>query len=457
MFSPIRFNQTDVESIMISIMKLHAQQNMANLLEKKLTPHTIKKTLKRYEPFEIKVNDGLKGAEKEFNPNTDFICAPNLFEREILYMIQSGISKDEAEKIILDRQNNCDTIQIIMQETAYTFIGPKNLPMTKCRIWVMPNLLLIPREKSEDTFPKYIGDNLEKRMILIQNILWAVEAFINSNQRISQKALDDIIIHNHKKMSLDNLNKTMFIPFCHLVEHTRQFLVDVLVKHHALQIASTPEEVKKHLRDNKEDIFRLSEQFGYIPNAQKMIDYMELRNQIMHPYQEKQTLVFPPNSYQIQRDFLDMVSCLTHNPYLIIGQNLSKTLDSTPVFSYDAKTIHDKFNHLMQAGLLFRRMDLLDSIFKEYEPDNPPKNRKKARQMQQQALINAGLLDNQDLPLLQANTLNRNETAHGTSDATTYVEIISDKEHMNRLEDRIVSHHYMNQTLKKYDTQNTHA
>ncbi len=457
MFSPIRFNQTDVETIMISLMKMHAQQNIANLLAKKLTPHTIKKTLKRYEPFEIKVNDGLKGSEKEFNPNTDFICGPDLFEREILYMIQSGISKDEAEKIILERQNNYDNFQILTQDGTYTFIGPKGHPTNKSRIWIMPNLVLLPREKDGTPLLNYVGDNSQKRMILIQNILWAAHAFVHSKGHISQKAMDDFIINNHKKMCLDNLNKIWQIPFCHLVEHTRQFLVDVLVNHHALQIAPTSEEAKKHLRDNKEDIFRLSEQFGYIPNAQKMIDYMELRNQIMHPFQEKQTLIFPSDSYQIQRDFLDLVGCLTHNPYLVIGQNLSKTLDSTPVFSYDAKTIHDKFNHLIHAGLLSRRMDLLDSIFKEYEPDNLPKNRKKARQMQQQALVNAGLLDTQDLPLLQANTLSRNETAHGTSDATTYTNIIGDREQMNRLEDRIVSHHYMNQTLKKYDPQNIHS
>ena len=71
--------------------------------------------------------------------------------------------------------------------------------------------------------------------------------------------------------------------------------------------------------------------------------------------------------------------------------------------------------------------------------------------------MHAGLLDTQDLPLLQANTLSRNETAHGTSDATTYTNIIGDREQMNRLEDRIVSHHYINTVLNKYTSQNTHT
>ena len=455
--SPIRFNHTDVESIMIPLMKLHAQQNIANLLKEKLTPHYIKKTLRRYEPFKIRVNDGLKTNEKEYNPNTDFICGPNLFEREILYMIQNGISKDDAEKIILNRQSTHDHMQIIMQDTAYTFVGPKGCPLSQSRIWIAPNLVLTPQEKNTDSLVKYISDNPEKRMILIQNILWAVNAFIASNGCISQKAMDDLIVHNHKQMGLSNLNKVLTIPFCHLVENTRQFLVDVLINHHSAQIAPSPEATMKHLRDKKEDIFLLAEQYGYIPNAQKMIDYMELRNQIMHPFQEQQTMSFPADSYQIQRDFLDLVGCLTHNPYLVIGRNLEKSQDATPVFSYDASIIHDKFNHLMHAGLLSRRMDLLDGIFKEYEPDNLPKNRKKARQMQQQALVDAGLLDTQDLPILQANTLSRNETAHGTSDTTTYTNIINSREQMNRLEDKIVSHHYMNTVLNKYIPQNTHS
>lgn len=182
-----------------------------------------------------------------------------------------------------------------------------------------------------------------------------------------------------------------------LVDNTRRFLSEVIIAEHALEIAPTKALASFKLKENKSQIYKLAEKYGYIEKDEPFLFCEDLRNQIAHPEE---------NTPDITQKALKISNLYTQFVFNYIDKNFitdyyNKIPVSFPLDELDAQ--YQAYQKVRQAEII---SDELNHLLPE---DLKNKNsRKKISFLNKEGIINQG-----ESAEIEQLFLNRNTIAHG--------------------------------------------
>ncbi|MBO7257519.1 MAG: hypothetical protein J6V11_01100, partial [Alphaproteobacteria bacterium] len=296
---------------------------------------------------------------------------------------------------------------------ARVFIFPNNRVRSKnCCAFYNGNLIFKSHIKTDKPLEEFLMENPIILGDLIQKASWAI-SYYKSTPNMYQKDMDTLLINMEKIKLIDKTRTIRNIPFIQTMENLRQFLFDTLISHHTNQIASTTEDAKQILKSDKNKIFTMAEQLGYIPDAQKMIKYHNLRDSLAHPDDTKHFggPQLPDNCAQIKEDFEAILTSLLH------GQNikiLPIDTEKAPIPQGTLMQISemDSFNNVY-AYQLIDQLDIVQNSLKIYTLPTRANGKSLTGRKKLEALNTLGVLSQSDIDTLEKATKTRNDFAHG--------------------------------------------
>lgn len=268
---------------------------------------------------------------------------------------------------------------------------------------------------------------------LVQKASWAI-SYYKANPKCYQNDMDKFLVNMEKINLIDKTKTIRNIPFMQTMEHLRQFLFDTLIAHHTFQIASTTEDAKKHLKANKADIFTLAEQFGYIPNAQKMIKYQKLRDDLAHPDSTHYVggARLPDDCTEIKEDFEAVLTTLLQ------GQNIKIMAidsDQTATIRKALAQMPDDENIFSNAPAyqLIDQLDTVQNLFKIYTLPTRPNGKSLTGKKKLEALNTLGVLSQNDVMTLEQAITTRNNFAHGSVSSLPAPDILKNNKNVHTI------------------------
>ena len=209
--------------------------------------------------------------------------------------------------------------------------------------------------------------------------------------------------------------KSMKQTIVELIEVLRKALYEELVKSKSSQIVasagfkkyakeknintSKPASaiVQPYLKNNKNALYLLSEKFGLIKKAARLIHYQNVRDSVRHPAEVKAKL---PLASKVYQDFCDILG--------IPNKKAKKT----------------KFRTLAYNAEVFDNLDCMSEIL-DIINIYADKKLSKKNPAYWQDLVQKGILDSSELPYLQKMILGCNAVAHVNDNAVTKKRIVA--------------------------------
>ena len=257
--------------------------------------------------------------------------------------------------------------------------------------------------------------------------------------------------------------QSMAEPIIKIVEQTRRLLTQTLLQNFEPQITArqnllnntdTPE---VFLKNNRNEVFTLSEQVGVIDNAQKLIKLHDLRDDLAHPDTKMDILVdVPENVNEIYETVFNLIRRITTTKNLTI-QKVTNTNDSTDLTPFvlwaQGRKVKDHIpvvekNKDIETPTLIHTMQCLDMAVKSAAPigsNGKPLKGKKQRDW----LIKEGIMDQSDQQDYEAAKHLRNAVCHGNANTQTHMDIIAKNETSQKLTQKIINNMTQKGLLQK--------
>lgn len=436
--SPIQFTQNDVSNIINAFGELKNShflfQKIAPTIDNKFIQEKI---LKKQNHFQILINDGLSQQDK-IAKETDCLCGIDFCENAILRIQKNeGLSYEQALNQL--KEDFKDKILIYLKFFQFDIEcwGPKNVPMDQFRTFLTSHIVIKSNIQSNQNYTTYFEQNPTAAHELARKIFIITSFAFEGKETSTQKQFNAYQLNFEKQWLLAQIKEIEKIPFIHLVEHTRNFLFNALIQNHALDLASSVEDARKLLKENKDLIFKTAEQYHYINNADKMIKWHQLRDELGHPERVEQKTPFPQDLSEIFKDFRNVLNNLLHtkNIQIEISHNnrsvsdiqdelLKKYHKPFQVLNEKDATIKLKSVPDMMAGYgLIKSMDALEKMCETIQLPLKSNGKEISGRKKWDYLGTINFFDKKNIPLIEENNKYRNEIAHGTSNALTYQEI----------------------------------
>ena len=144
----------------------------------------------------------------------------------------------------------------------------------------------------------------------------------------------------------------------HLVDNSRRFLSEALIAEHSSEIAPTKPLASLKLKEDKSQIYKLAEKYGYIEKTEPFLLCENLRNQIAHPEENTQDII--KKALKISNLYTQFVFNFIDKDFIVDYYNkipVSFPLDELNVQyqSYQkvrqAEIISDELNHLLPEDI----------------------------------------------------------------------------------------------------------
>ena len=214
----------------------------------------------------------------------------------------------------------------------------------------------------------------------------------------TQKGWNDFLYQSHYDRTLSYVQENVVNPsIMHLVDHTRRFLCEALIADYGWAIASTKPQAASTLKENKTQIYKLAEKYGYIESANPFLFCEDLRNQIAHP--EGNTKDITHKALEISDLYKHFIFRFIDKDFIIDYYNKSPV--SFPLDELD--TQYQAYQKVRQAEIISGELDhLLPENLKQKN------SRKKISFLNKEGIINQG-----ESAEIEQLFLNRNAVAHG--------------------------------------------
>ena len=403
---PIKFTIQDIQPIMDSLIRfvnsIDTYREAVQYINQNIT-----RPDSTY--FRVLVNDGLKRKDKKYHSKTDFKIDTGINNTMLKSVLSSGgtpLKPTPSPK----RYHICADYFGVR---VFMFPTPKN-QSKNCRAIYNGNLIFQSNIKTDKPLEDYLMENPIVMGDLVQKASWAI-GYYKQKPNMYQKDMDAHLV-NMEKISLISKTQTIRnVPFMQTIEHLRQFLFDILITHHTPQIALTSEDARQYLKANKDEIFNKAEQFGYIPDAQKMIKYQDLRDKLAHP--DEFYFIggpqLPEDCSEIVSDFEGVLTSLLHGDNIkILAVNTEK---DEPLIQKALAQFPDEnlFNNI-NAYQLINQLDTTQTLLGAYTLPTRANGKPLTGRKKLEALNTLGILSQGNVTDLTNLTLTRNGFAHGS-------------------------------------------
>jgi len=229
--------------------------------------------------------------------------------------------------------------------------------------------------------------------------LVSINEFCDKNQlNATQKSWNDFLVQSHYNRTLSYIQENVVNPsIMHLVDQSRRFLCEALIAEHASEIALTKPLASVALKEDKSQIYKLSEKYGYIEMAEPFLLCENLRNQIAHPEENTQDII--KKALKISDLYARFVFNFVDKDFIVDYYN--KAPVSFPL---------DELNVQYQAYQKVRQAEIISDELSHLLPENirHKNSRKKLSFLNREGIINSG--ESSEIEQL---FLNRNAVAHG--------------------------------------------
>ncbi|MBR5130660.1 MAG: hypothetical protein IKV03_05500 [Alphaproteobacteria bacterium] len=419
MASPIKFTTSDLKDITEPLVQFATSLYTCDKLMSEIDDDFIRK-----QPhfFDVLVNDGISKKERKFNTKTDFVGGIDYSNTLLANAIRAGESFDEAQKNLAAQIQSGGYLHGDYKNFHSEFFPHHKQKAKNCRVVVTNNLIIKSNIKSNDTIMDFMRTNPECAKEMIRKTTLGM-IFAISNPNCTQKQMNAFIVDQEKQGAIKHLMTLRHIPFIQATEKLRQFLFDTIINHHWQQVyttqndanqtpvfATTAEEAKNMLKKDKNKIFELAQNIGYIPDAQKMIKYQNARDYLSHPTLSLSNEVsLPKNAQPILNDFEDVLTHLTHGKKLKFGiVNQEDITNASPLVQQPLTVFADDIS----AYALIKDADMLTTLFKDYQIPKGANGKPLKPKKQLEALAALGIIAQTDIDALDTAIKNRNDFAH---------------------------------------------
>ena len=232
-----------------------------------------------------------------------------------------------------------------------------------------------------------------------------IDMFVSINEycdtpkiNYTQKSWDDFLFKSQYDTALSCIQENVVNPsIMHLVDQTRRFLCEALVSDHGSEIASNKALATFKLKENKPQIYKLAEKYGYLEKAAPFLSCEDLRNQIAHP--EKNIRDITQKSIKISDIYTQFVFHFIDEDF--IADYYEKTPISIPL---------DELNVQYRLYQNVRQAEIITDELKFLLPDDL-KHKKSQKRIS--FLNKEGIINHEEFAKIEQLFLNRNAAAHG--------------------------------------------
>lgn len=455
MSRPVYFTQEDVSDMLNAFSALKVAQFVCQEFEKTVDERFIRdKILSRQNRFRILMPDSLTQREKR-SRQTDWLCGVDFCENALLRLMRNGLSYQQALAEIKADFHGKKGISLAYYHQNIECWGEEDVPMKHFRAFLAKDILIQSNLHSSLGIRAYLQKNPVAADELARKIFILTAFSFTEPPELTQRAFDAYHMDFEKQEMLETVREAERIPFIHLVEKTRRFLLDVLIKNHAADIAPTPKEAGEILKKDKDRIFQLAQKYHYINRADKMIAWHHLRDELGHPEQLPHGKSFHQNLPEIIEDFRDVFNTLLggkniqiellHDNQTITDIQREMSEKYQKEFALMQETEADlspsDVSNLMSAYQLIRSMDALGKITESFPLPHKTNEKPISGAKKWEHLSSLRLIDPQDLPLISEGTKYRNQVAHASATPETYRKINDRQSDMQ---------HFLKKTVERY-------
>lgn len=232
-----------------------------------------------------------------------------------------------------------------------------------------------------------------------------IDMFVSINEycdtpkiNYTQKSWDDFLFKSQYDTALSCIQENVVNPsIMHLVDQTRRFLCKALVSDHGSEIASNKALATFKLKENKPQIYKLAEKYGYLEKAEPFLFCEDLRNQIAHP--EKNIRDIMQKALNISNLYSQFVFRFIDEDFIV--DYYEKTPISIPL---------DELNVQYRLYQNVRQAELISDELKFLLPDDL-KHKKSQKRIS--FLNKEGIINHEEFAKIEQLFLNRNAAAHG--------------------------------------------
>lgn len=228
--------------------------------------------------------------------------------------------------------------------------------------------------------------------------LFSINEYCDKNQTYTQKSWKDFLNQSHYNRTLSYAQENVVNPsIMHLVDNSRRFLSEAIIAEHALEIASTKQLAFLKLKEDKSQIYKLAEKYGYIEKAEPFLFCEDLRNQIAHPEENIPDII--QKAFKISNLYTQFVFNYINKNFIVDYYN--KVPVSFPLDELDVQ--YQAYQKVRQAEIISGELNHL------LPEDLKHKNsRKRISFLNKKGIINQG-----ESTEIEQLFLNRNTVAHG--------------------------------------------
>ena len=354
--------------------------------------------------------------------------------------------------------NNNKPVSLIGTQIRYkkrhiNLLGHMDLPFKDVRIFLAPEALILSKTDDKTPFKNVPVQNPHA----IEELVYLAETYDEFMAKFNGKKTQEnfnVYFKNNYLMRVITpyFRQSMAEPIIKIMEQTRRLLAETLLKNYRSDIAQKQAQVQDtnapeaFLKNNKDEIFNISQSVGLIPNAKKMIDIHELRNDLAHPDVDMDIWVDVPETvHDIYTTIFDFMRHITNTKNLSVakmhepgtGKQQLSLFDFVPngwvkdVIPVVAKDRDDETPNLIHA------MQSLDLAVQSMIPRDANGKELKGKK-QFQWLINEGIMDESDKQDYEAAKLLRNEVCHGNATTNTHAQIIATNATSQQLTQKII-------------------
>ena len=205
--------------------------------------------------------------------------------------------------------------KIVFKKKYINLLGNTDQSFDNVRIFISPNALILP--KTDDKRPlKEIPTQNPQAIEELVYLAEAYDEFASSYKGAkNQKNFDEYFKNNFlPKVISPYFRQSMAEPIIKIVEQTRRLLTQTLLQNFGTKIAerqnllNNTEAPEDFLKNNRDEVFVVSEQVGVIDNAQKLIKLHQIRDELAHPDTQMDVLVdVPENVNDIYETVFNMI------------------------------------------------------------------------------------------------------------------------------------------------------
>lgn len=344
--------------------------------------------------------------------------------------------------------------KIVFKKKYINLLGNTDQSFKNVRIFLSPNALILPKtddKKPLKEIPRQNPHAIEELVYLAE----AYDEFTSSYKGAkNQKNFDEYFKNNFlTKVISPYFRQSMAEPIIKIVEQTRRLLTQTLLQNFEAKVLArqkllnNTELPEDFLKNNRDEVFVLSEQVGVIDNAQKLIKLHQIRDALAHPDTQMDVLVdVPENINDIYVTVFNLIRRITTTKNLTIQKvsSITNSNNLTPfVFCASGHKVKDQIPIVekskdIETPTLIHTMQCLDVAVKSAAPigtNGKPIKGKKQRDW----LINQGMMDLSDKQDYETAKNLRNAVCHGNATTQTHTDIIARNEISQKLTQKIIN------------------